>query len=37
MEYELINLNDYTRTVFDLGIPTPEPYRLVTDGELLAL
>ena len=72
MEYELINLNDYTRTgeggtavsythktrltmvklynpgfeadrareefltartVFDLGIPTPEPYRLVTDGE----
>ena len=21
------------RTVFDMGIPTPEPYRLVTDGE----
>ena len=21
------------RTVFELGIPTPEPYRMVTDGE----
>ena len=21
------------RTVYELGIPTPEPYRLVTDGE----
>lgn len=21
------------RTVFEMGIPTPEPYRIVTDGE----
>ena len=21
------------RTVFEMGIPSPEPYRLVTDGE----